>query len=219
MARTRVLVNDDTSDWVISQFGGLVVLASGTLDISGLLSDAEIGNAINDNGLILSGVHKLRVNTRTGTTDLTDSASFEMATQTLVDSYAGSVQKIKYAEDEGIDSTTSTDWGHAGNPKVSKTFTAEAGDYMVEWSCEIGGSTLSTEIEVRVQLDNTTDLAEVKIIPNIVVAQQGAVPVSGFKKITLTAASHTIDLDYRKGLGGTVYIRYARLKIFKVESS
>jgi len=99
MARTRILVNDDTSDWVVSQFGGLVVPQSDTLDIGDIVSDAEIDEAINDNGLVLSALHKLRVNNLSGsTTDLVDSADWELALMSQLDMIEPWMQNVFFGD-------------------------------------------------------------------------------------------------------------------------
>jgi len=46
MARSVVFVNDSGTDWILTRFGGLVVPATDVLDVTALLSDTEIVNAI-----------------------------------------------------------------------------------------------------------------------------------------------------------------------------
>jgi len=46
MARSVILVNNSAGDWTIDRLGGLIVPAGDILDITSIVSDAELANAI-----------------------------------------------------------------------------------------------------------------------------------------------------------------------------
>jgi hypothetical protein len=115
-----------------------------------------------------------------------------------------------YVSSEGESSTTSTDW--------TEKLTCEpgwfrAGDYAVDWSCEVKSSTPKTKLNLRVQLDDTTTLGESKTAYSDDMATDWVMQ-AGFTKTTLTAGTHTFDMDFSSEVqGGSVLIRRARLRV------
>jgi len=115
-----------------------------------------------------------------------------------------------YAESEGQSNTTSGSY----QQKTRLSFTpAYTGDYLLMWSAEITGDSLVSSTLVRLQQDDTTDLAEVRHEPK---DSSDWYAVSGIKKVSLTASqAYTFDLDYAT-TGNTGSIRRARVAIRKI---
>ena len=119
-------------------------------------------------------------------------------------------QTIEYDESENESSTTGTSW----MTKLAHTFTASASDYLVQWNAEVSATEglVDAKVKVRVQQDDTTVLNECDWTP-----AGGFSSVSGFKKVTLTAGSHTFDIDYASSVvGKSVTIRKARIMATKL---
>lgn len=97
--------------------------------------------------------------------------------------------------------------------KLSVPFNSPAGDVMIEWYCEVNSTDSGTQVSVQVELDNTTLLADVD--PNPETNQTtGYGPISGFRKATVAAGAHFVDIDFASTQGGnTVNIRRARVRI------
>lgn len=93
-----------------------------------------------------------------------------------------------YVEDLSLSLTTSLTF--IQKLRLSLTNIA-AGDYFIKWSLEYGQ--VENKIGVyRIQLDNTTVLSECSMKH-----QAGTmVGASGFRKVTLVAGDHDIDVDY-----------------------
>ncbi len=81
-----------------------------------------------------------------------------------------------------------------------------AGKYRIEWYFEIASSVSNTEVEAKVEADDTHIFANPKAIDRIV-------SCGGFRYVEVEDGVHTIDIDWRVSSGnGTAYIRYARLE-------
>lgn len=119
---------------------------------------------------------------------------------------------IEYGESEGTSSRTFTSYYN----KVSKTFTAEASDYLIFWTAEVYSSDSGTRVKTLCEVDNTTTVNEVDWHPDTSQIT-GFGPASGFRKLALAAGSRTIDLDYASTQSGkSVSIRRARVYAVKV---
>lgn len=122
----------------------------------------------------------------------------------------------QYAASEGESSTTSATYQN----KVTFTTPAlEAGDYRVEWYYERSVNDENEKWLGRVQVDNTTTVHEIQVAQKKKYSDETP-PVyyseSGFAVVTLTAATHTVDLDWADGNNKTSYIRRARISIRRV---
>lgn len=107
-----------------------------------------------------------------------------------------------------------TDTTYTGNEKLKLTTPSlPAGTYRIVWSMELTNSNKDKCTMARVHLDDTTVLGE-QCRPKTQNNNE-YVGWSGFKVETLTAAVHTIDIDFR-AVDDTAYIRRARLEIWKV---
>jgi hypothetical protein len=117
----------------------------------------------------------------------------------------------EYAEDDTEDTTTSSTY----QQKLRLTTgTLLAGTYRISWSAEVGSSVKVKIFEAQVELDDTTTVGE---ISSAVSANNTYLPFSGFQELALTAASHTIDVDYRAvDAGQTVAIRRVRVSCIRV---
>jgi hypothetical protein len=118
----------------------------------------------------------------------------------------------EYAEDDTEDTTTSTTY----QQKLRLTTgTLLAGTYRISWSAELGASVKVKNFAVLVELDDTTTINE---ITSASVSDNDDYTIfSGFQELALTAASHTIDVDYKANEAGvTVAIRRVRISLIRV---
>lgn len=112
-----------------------------------------------------------------------------------------------YEESDGTSSTTSTSF----QQKFRLTILGmAAGDYLVWYSAEINtvnGGVVHTKIEI----DDTTIVGTPEYSGSNPIEFNG---VSGFKKVTLSAADHDFDFDFKTKNGGeTSKIRNARILV------
>jgi len=89
-----------------------------------------------------------------------------------------------------------------------------AGDYRIAWFYEWMRDTAATSFEAKVELDDAT------VLSTHLTEQADATdwnPVAGFVVATLTAAAHTIDIDFwGESAVNTSYIRRARVEIWRI---
>jgi hypothetical protein len=92
-----------------------------------------------------------------------------------------------------------------------------AGKYRIGWFYTWASTTQLNDFEGRVEIDDTTNVLTHAQEPQDVGTDQNQ-PVSGFAYVDLTAAAHTIDLDFRRsaGISGTMYIRQVRLEVWRI---
>ncbi len=93
------------------------------------------------------------------------------------------------------------------------TASLAAGDYRIGYSAEIANSHQNGPTHAKVEIDDTTIIAEA-VSPKTAAGSQ-YVMISGFAVQTLAAGVHTIDVDYRGG-ANTAMIRRVRLEIYPV---
>ncbi len=157
-----------------------------------------------------------------GTTDtgaLQTVASLGTSGQVLTSNGAGtlpSFQTIIFGSEfqqnsnDGVSTTTSATY----QQKVRITTPAiPAGTYRIGWNIEFMISDEKSDIQTRVQIDDTNTIAE----------QTGRASLlnlweirSGFAYEVLTNAIHTIDLDYNNQSGKTLSVRRGKLEIWRI---
>ena len=115
--------------------------------------------------------------------------------------------EFNYTESDGESTTSSESW----QQKLRLTTgTIPAGDYLIEWAFDIKGESTKT-VEAQVDLDEGTIIGASAAEASVYMAN------SSFKKTTLTNASHTVDIDYRRGdLNTTCYIRNTRITLWRI---
>lgn len=117
-----------------------------------------------------------------------------------------------YAESTAVSSTT----GQGFKNKVSLSFTANSATYLLSWYAEIFSSDSTARVNLRIQQDQTTTLAETDSNPDTS-SSTGYGSVSGFTEVTLSAGTVTFDMDYASTKGGkSVSIRRARLRAIQI---
>jgi hypothetical protein len=118
----------------------------------------------------------------------------------------------QYAESLAESTTTSTTYQ---NKLTLTTPTLAAGDYRIAWGFDFSIDTNDRSIQYRVQVDNTTTLSEAQTYSSFAVDGANG---SGFAKVTLTNATHFIDIDYRRSSASssTVRIKNARIDIWRL---
>ncbi len=125
-----------------------------------------------------------------------------------------SIVGTEYTYAESLGTTSGTNTTYLQKLRLT-TASLPAGDYKISWSLQISTDKNTIGVGFRVQVDDTTTLQEVS---HIVSSQDDYFPRSGFAKVTLTAATHDIDLDYltNSGTGRGVNVKDVRLEIFRV---
>jgi len=194
--KTIILKNTTVSDITIR---GRVIRASNQRDFTDFDKHLLVEDTINISALVDAG--DIVVND--GTSDLTISHGKSWV-------FGDEPPFVFYAESEAESSTTSTSY----QPKISLTFTAENADYLIEWYAEIKSANAGTHIDTRVQ-EGANVYHEADWKPDGGVDGYGT--VSGFRRVTHTSGSKTIDLEYASSTSSkTVYIRRARIKVMEV---
>lgn len=116
--------------------------------------------------------------------------------------------QVTTAKDDTSSGTTSSTFIQ----KLRETVVVPAGDYIVFYQVVVSATATSTEVEIRIQLDDTTDLFMVNWIPGVDHKNAGG----GLDFLTLGAGSHDFDIDWRKAFGsGTASIEQARLAVWR----
>ena len=110
-----------------------------------------------------------------------------------------------------VSSTTSTTYG--GSKVLVSPGSVVAGDYVISWYCELTNSNKNNNTYARIELNNTTTLAETTT-PQLLLAED-YVTFSGSVVVTLGAITPLIELDYRAG-ATTARIKNAHLQFYRV---
>jgi len=116
-----------------------------------------------------------------------------------------------FASSTSESSTTSNAYQEKLRTTVSGLAT---GTYRLGWYCEYGCSSISDDIYIRVQQNDTTTLMETNIE---VKDNSNYYPLCGFTYITLSpATTYNFDMDYRNETSSnTAYIRNARFEFWR----
>lgn len=130
---------------------------------------------------------------------------------TTVSGLSGVITVIDHIEDEIESSTTSTNY----QQKLRLTTDPiPAGEYIIKWYYEWQYKHGSFDFKSRIQIDDTIGLMEHIAEPTKVTNWY---PASGYKRETLTAGSHYIDLDYCGSKSGKeAKIRRTSLELWRV---
>lgn len=110
---------------------------------------------------------------------------------------------------EGISSTSGSTWVEKLSLSLSDL---PSGLYRISWCYEYQTNNSSNEFLGRVQLDDTTNLSEIRCS---VVPATGYKPCSGFCYQTLSG-SKRIDIDFSSSKDKIVQIRRARIEVWRV---
>jgi len=91
-----------------------------------------------------------------------------------------------------------------------------AGDYFIQWSAAIATDKTSLFVKHKIELDDTTILAEIQSQYTSIAPE--FYPLSGCAVVTLTAAVHDIDIDMltESGAGAGVRMKDTRLVIWRI---
>jgi len=135
----------------------------------------------------------------------------------LVATGAVSVFGTEYTYGESLADSSTTSMTYIQKLKVT-TASVPAGDYLVSWAYEWNLNSTFNSFAARVHLDDTTVVAEQVTEPKDGAATQ-FIPSAGAAQVTLTAATHDIDIDFRRDGGffpPTATIRRARVALWRV---
>jgi len=114
-----------------------------------------------------------------------------------------------YQEEDNESSTTST---KSWVKKLSRDFTSDAGDYLVEWRAEGRAKKNNTKAYVKCDIDDS-----ISINDNEVLVNTGNTSIGGFKKVTLTAGAHNVSISFKASSSKkAMYIQNTRLKVIPV---
>jgi hypothetical protein len=117
--------------------------------------------------------------------------------------------EFQQTSSESESGTTSWSW----QQKVSMTTgNLPSGTYRIGFYNETRQSSSAGQVAWRVQLNNTTTIAEASQEPD---DYTDTFSYSGFQYFSLSGVN-TIDMDYYRGYTGTAYISRARLEIWRV---
>jgi hypothetical protein len=180
---------------------GSIVVAADTVQVGTLASDAQHGSRGG------GSQHAVATTSTHGFMSSTD--------KTKLDGISGGAvfgSEAQNAASEGESTTTQTTY----QEKLKLTTSSLSGGvYRVGWHNEMRCSSVANDALYRIQVDDTTTLAEVN---NEIGDNANYLPGAGFGYVTLTSGVHTIDMDYRVegGPGTTAYIRRARIELWKV---
>jgi hypothetical protein len=90
------------------------------------------------------------------------------------------------------------------------------GDYRIAWHYRWAGSKNNRSFIARIEIDDTTQMHYHEQEAMDAGTDQFHIN-SGFKKITMTAGTHSIDLDFKSSSASfTAYISDARLELFRI---
>jgi len=116
------------------------------------------------------------------------------------------IAPISYSEADDLSYSTSNKWVQ----KNRLTFGSSDGEYLIEWSAEGGAKRNNTQAAFQCELDDSISISSFNVRLN----NMGFTPISGFKKVVLSAGSHTVDIDYRTTSSKKpVFLQNARIKV------
>jgi len=118
----------------------------------------------------------------------------------------------QYASNDAGATNTTTTFASV----ITLTFTPPiAGTYIIKWTMEMTSSSNNKSVRAQVLLDTATTIGGIyEYVPT---AAGNYMPWSGFYETTLTAASHTIDIQFAIGTGpATATIRNARIAAIRL---
>lgn len=115
------------------------------------------------------------------------------------------------AESESQSSTTSSTYQFKLN---LTTVSLPLGNYYLSFQWVVGGSANNTQIDSRLQLNNTTDIQQLIVFPGNANGRQS---ISGHKVFFGISGVQSFDIDFRKSSGsGTANCVWARLSFWRI---
>jgi hypothetical protein len=121
-----------------------------------------------------------------------------------------------YAEKTTSQSTTSTSFQQYTS---LTTGTLPAGTYRIGWMVVGMNTGDSDHIKTRVQVDNTTNLIDPGgggFCDNEYWSTTVRDVFCGFRRLTLSAAAHTIDIDFSTRSGGTAVLYHGQIELWRI---
>jgi hypothetical protein len=228
---TTVGATTNYNDFASGQYSNLIFRgASSAFTVTGIANpvDGKVVRVVNASGQTLTLAHDSASSSAVnriwlpGATDLaipddsgitliyngTDGRWGQVGSAGVPPTFGAHYQK---AESLGESTTTSSSFQR----KLRLTTpTLPAGDYHIQWSC--GAYSDDRNLALRVQVDDSTTLFQSDDFERV---DNDFFPLSGHADVTLSAASHTVDLDYAQGTSaesGSARIKYARITIWRV---
>ncbi len=113
-----------------------------------------------------------------------------------------------YEEDDTLSTTVSS----TPVSKLILTANTLGGDYRYMSSCEIANSNITGSIEVTTQINGV----DVNVITKEPKDVTDFIPSAGFKKLTLSAGTQTVEILFAALAPGTASIRRARLELMRI---
>ncbi len=191
-----------TTEWQVDYGAGPTVIDVGVLAPADAAERATAGthDVVNlSAGTSYSFRIKYRTTNASGTASIESLCLYAIAVSAVS---AGPDDSTKHAETTAANTTSAT---YVDNTTLTFTPSAQ-GDYLVLASMGIACSVTNKSVSSQLTLDTVSQGEVVRQMP---VANQYEIYKIA-RKVNLTAASHTLSLQYKTG-GGTVYIRNARI--------
>ena len=214
---TQIIVNNGTNDLDVED--GLIYCSYETPveDLPGLHYDIDNGTY----SIVIDGVAYEPVTTFTKLTDTPTTYSGEAGKYLRVLTTESGIEFVDPSEVDGIaghDNANSEDESSTTNTnfqqKLRLSSTTDAGTYIVMWYYEWRYKDGNFEFKAQLQIDDTTILMDHNEQPTKI---SSWAPATGFKRVSLTGASHDIDLDYCSSKNGKeALIRRARLELWRI---
>lgn len=214
--------NNTTEDIIVKDLGITVPANIDDNDINVLrLTDlASLDNiSFSKDFRVLLQSGNISVNGRNGTGDGTAATNIPLTDaedEVNVATIVNTKPNIEYAESSVESSTTGTDYiQHLG-----LNFDSDTDEYLVQWFSEVKSSHNSAQVKIKIEIDGAITIEETDWNPNsgiFILNDAGFIPVSGFRKIQLTAGNHNLDFNFASSkVGRTIAVRNTKLSITKL---
>jgi len=190
---------------VQTKYSGLV-----TDTLNDAVAENKLTEEIDDSSIVPTVDH---INVHGSDLDIYMSDALSGAEETTLDGVvaahdgvADTYTSAGYGESDGESSTSSGSW----QTKLSTDVDCDGiTEYMMSWYGEIQSSNNTTNVKVRILLDDTTVVAETFSNPG----ENAYGSVSGFKKISPSSGTCNIKVQYCSDGGMTVKLRKARVDV------
>lgn len=166
-------------------------------------------------GFTLSGGDKLKLPAADGSADQLLKTDGSGNLDWVTSGGGGAVFGTEYHENSLDSSGTTSSTSFVQRVRLT-TGSVVAGDYYIGWGYQWNLDTLQRDFIGQVELDDTTVLMDHRQEPADAGSDQ-LHALAGFAIVTLTAAIHTVDIDFSVANGGDVAtISNARLILYRV---
>jgi hypothetical protein len=133
------------------------------------------------------------------------------ADKSALDNLAASVFSSQFQFAESLATSTTTSAAYVEKLKLT-TPAIPAGNYLIQWSADIGNTAVAGQVAARCQVDDATTLTDVSL--NSGMADHS---FAGHAVVALGAGVHFVDIDWLRPVAvGSASISNARLMLWRV---